>query len=271
VGIEVTLVDAASGTEFGRSVLPFEQLPNDFGAATKLSIGDQDWRVESAEPATPELARRSGRLRLVLRKATPARYVDPNQLGFSMSSICDQLPPDVPAREDVKGLVSVFEDFWRDIEFVGPGHDALIKANFKAIQRVYDEHRRPPGFAKVHVREEPRLPLEQARLSLRQLSAAFGDAEEMHAVTIDGYHGVIADGYALPVGQGLTIYGRAPAGVIEVAALDCAGDASFAAEAISALMADFGLTLVDWRSRLRIETPVVLRAWLRDIPQPLWR
>jgi hypothetical protein len=270
VGIEVTLVDAATGDEFGRSILPPEQVPSDLARTATLSIRGEDWHIESTDPATREQATSDGRLRLVLRRVVPVQWVDPNRLGFSMSSICDQLPPDTPGGGE-QGLVSVFEDFWRDIEFVGPGHDAAIATNFAAIQLVYDDHHTPPGFGQVHVRAEPHFPLRHARLSLRQLAEALGVAEDAYPLTIDGYQGVVSDGFALPVGEGLTVYGRAPGGVAEVAALDCAGDASFAAAPIAALMAGFGLSLVDWRGRLRIDTPAALRAWLRDIPQPLWR
>lgn len=270
MGIEVTLVDAATGAEFGRSVLPPEQLPDDFATATTLSIAGENWHIENAEPPTREQAASHGRLRLVLRRAA-TEFMDPNKLGFSMSSICGGLPPDAPGSDDESVLVTVFEDFWRDVEFVGPGHDSVIDANFAAIQTVYDDHRQAPGFLQLHVREEPRFPLMRAHLPLSRLAAALGTSGDMHPMTIDGYQGVVADGFALPVGAGLTVYGRAPGGIVEIAALDCAGDASFATEPIAALMADVGLSLVDWRGRLRIDTEPALRAWLRAVPQPLWR
>lgn len=187
-----------------------------------------------------------------------------------MSSICDVLPPDGPPCGDLAPLV-VKDDLWRDIELVGPGHDEAVEENFAAIRRIQAEHRAGPGFSKLHVRTEPRAPLDGVGLTVAQIAAALG-AGRRNPVTIDGYAGCIPGGFALAVRGGLVFYGFDEDAVAIVAAIDRSqGDASAAAAPLFALMSEHRLSLVDWRSCLRIDEESALAQWLREAPRRLWR
>jgi hypothetical protein len=270
VTIELTLVDGATGQVIGRSAVAAEDLPEDFGPATELRVGETAWRVESAVPPTRAEYVSAGALRLVLREAPPVRMVDPAELNFSMSSICDTLPPDGGPCGDLAPLV-IKDDLWRDVELVGSGHDDAIEENFAAIRRIQAGHRVGPGFAKLHVRTEPRAPLDAVGLTVAEVSAVLG-ASQRNPVTIDGYGGCIPGGFALSLPGSLVFYGREGNGVAVMAAIDhSAGPASAVAAPLFALMSEHRLSLVDWRSCLRIDDEPGLAQWLGGTPQHLWR
>lgn len=267
--IEVTLTDAANGHEIARARHVAEDLPADFLEAT-LQYAGETWQVERAVPPLREEYVRSGALHLFLRKAQPPETVPVKLVGFSMSSICDELPADGAPSGDGLAL-SVKEDLWRDVELVGPGHEDAIEANFAAIQRIYEDHYPGPGFTQIHVRTAPRAPLAGCSLTLAQLSKRLA-SQTLHPATITGYAGVIPGGFALTHSSGLAIYGCTDNDVVTVAGIDhTMGDASSAAESLAALMSDHRLSLVDWRSRLRIDDVETLRNWLRTTPTALWR
>jgi hypothetical protein len=269
VTVEVTFVDGATGQLIGRSTMAAEDLPEVFGPATELHIGEAAWRVESADPETREECARSGVLRLVLRKAPPVETVQPAKLKFSMSSICDMLPPDGAPCGNRLPLV-IKEDLWRDVELVGPGHEDAVAVNFAAIRRIHTERRIGPGFFEIHLRTEPRAPLDNTGLTVAQLAAALG-TEQRNPVTIDGYAGCVPGGFALPVSGGLVVYGYENDGAAVVAGIDhSAGDASAATASLFALMSEHRLGLVDWRNCLRIDDESVLDQWLGEAPRHLW-
>ena len=268
--VDVTLIDGATGEVLGRFAQAAEDLPADFGRATKLHLGAAVWQVESAVPATREEYARGGALRLVLRKAPPVQMIRAAELKFSMSSICDVLPPDGEPCGDQLPLV-VKDDLWLDVELVGPGHAAAIERNFAAIHRVQTERRSGPRFARMHVRAEPRAPFEGVGLTVAQLTATLG-AEQRNPVTIDGYAGCMPGGFALVLRGGVVVYGRENASEVVVAGVEhVVGDASAVAGPLFALMAEHGLSLVDWRSRLRIDDEASLAQWLGLPPAHLWR
>jgi hypothetical protein len=88
--IAVTLVDAASGDVVDVTELPADSLPSTFGDGVEMAVGDREWRVLRAEPPTRAEYERTGALRLMLRQI---QRIDPRRLRYSMSSICDALPP----------------------------------------------------------------------------------------------------------------------------------------------------------------------------------
>ena len=268
------MVDGATGQVFARTAMAAEDLPEDFGRATELTIGETAWRVESAVPHTRVEFARTGTLCLVLWKAPSVQMIKASSLNFSMSSICDVLPPDGAPCGDVPPLV-VKDDLWRDVELVGPGHDDAVEENFAAIRRIQAEHRVGPGFSKLHVHVEPRAPLDAVGLTVAQLAAALG-AERRSPVTIDGYVGCIPGGFALTVHRGLLFYGFDMGGVAIVTAIDYSADssqcdASAVAAPLFALMSEHRLSLVDWRSCLRIDDESVLTRWFGEAPRRLWR
>jgi hypothetical protein len=273
VNIDVTLADVATQRVIGRTVLDSEDLPANFDTGTSLQLGDgNQWTVVHATPPSREEYTSTGTLLLVLRKEEPARMVDPNSIGMSMSSICDELP--VPGGSPAgRAVLTVKDDLWRDIELVGPGHDDDVEACFAGIRRVQAECRSGPGFTELHVRTEPRAPLSAVDLTLDELMSAFGvEPATVHPVMIAGSGAVVADGYSIEAATGVTIYGFTTSGRVSVAGIHRSGEAAASVtRPLAALMAKHGLSLVDWRSLLRISDEAALTEWLATEPQWLWR
>jgi len=66
--VVLTLVDDATGEIFATTKLAPEALPESFEIATTMHIGDAEWSVTQAEPATRAACKKSGAVTLRLRK-----------------------------------------------------------------------------------------------------------------------------------------------------------------------------------------------------------
>jgi hypothetical protein len=275
VDIEVTLIDGSRDELLGRAVIPADDLPANFDSATSLEFGEQTWRVLSADPPARDEYVVTGTLRLTLSTAAPTATMpaaDMRSIGYSMSSFCDELPVDGDPAAG-RSVLSIKDDLWRDLELVGPGHDEAIEANLTAIHRVKTEHASGPGFTACHIRTEPRSPLSGVNFSLAEMAEFFETTLHLvRPVAIDGHGGVARDGFALPIGTGVEIYGCAPFGRVAIAGIHRAGPASGSVcDPLIELMTRHRLSLVDWRGLARIAERDVLAEWLRTEPEWLWR
>jgi hypothetical protein len=84
---------------------------------------------------------------------------------------------------------------------------------------------------------------------------------------------VVHSGYALPVADGVHMYGLVDtAGRVTVAGMHRTGIAGAeVAAAFGVLLRERGLELVDWRGGLRTDDVEILLGWFGTPPQPLWR
>lgn len=92
----------------------------------------------------------------------PARWVDPSTVLFSLSTICDELPPTSSEVADAADAI-FHEDDWRQVELVASVHGPIVAENFAAIHAIRSACS-GVGFDRLHVRQEPRLPLDGLRL-----------------------------------------------------------------------------------------------------------
>jgi hypothetical protein len=269
--IEVTLSDAADGTVLARSVAPPESLPPNFDGTQMLQLGGSKWRVVHAEPADRDEYEVIGTLKLLLRRVEEVAAVPVDDIHYSMSSICDELPP-IDGPLDGESALSVKDDLWRDAELVGPGQDAEIAEVFAGIDRVYAESRVGQGFREIYVRTAPVDPLAQVNLTFAELAEAFGaTAHFLRPVAIEGL-GAVRDGYALSVTPGVHIYGVAVDDRVTVAGIHRTAPAdNTVAEALATVLRRHGCELVDWRNRMRIGATATLADWFGSEPQALWR
>src|SRR3954467_5848907 len=93
--IHVEFFDAGTGEKFAESLMPFERLPASFEGSTTLEFRGDQWQGERADPMTGDGFRKSGRLRLVLRKQKITN-VDPHDVLFSLPTISNEFPPVAP-------------------------------------------------------------------------------------------------------------------------------------------------------------------------------
>jgi hypothetical protein len=237
VKVVVTLVNAATGDVIGVTEQPADALPEPFDSGTELTVGDRQWSVVRAEPATRAEYGRTGALRLMLARR---ETVDPQQIRYSMASICGDLPPVEPAPEDDRQTLVLHEDLWRDIELVSSRQQQAIDANLAAIARI---ERDAAGYDDIHVRVEPDTPLDGVEIGIGELPGS----PLSGGVVLSSAGGMtrVVDGFAFALASGTHLYGWAPDGQIGILALDEPTDAT----AIDELMNRHQLVLVNWRGQ----------------------
>ncbi|MER7754528.1 hypothetical protein [Kitasatospora sp. NPDC097643] len=255
--IELLLVDAADGQPFGRSELPAEQLPDSFAPHMQLDLGDGVWEVVSAEPADRSGYLAAGRLVLTLRRVPS---VDPQDVGFTLPTLCAELPPLSPPDDTADDLV-LHEDEWRQAELVERGRRAEVEAELTQIRQVFAEHSRTVGegeaalrvFEQLHLRERPAEPLLGA-LTRQRLFELLPAGREFTGVALRDGQGRVADSFAAEVGP-VTVYGRCTDGVVTALGVTPAAAATVpGVPGLAELMREFDLLLVAWCS-LRCEEP----------------
>ncbi len=226
--VHVVLVDAASGQPIGQVDLQPDQLPESFAQPTTLHLGDDDWRVEHAEPVTRAEAIAAGQLRLTLRQVV---QIDPAKILFTLPTLENAIPP----MQDGEGdALRIHEDDWRQIELVAPRFELEIAAELAAIREVVAE-RTGPGYQRLHVRERIPEPLAGTSLTIAEVS---GGARR--ALRIGDSAGIVAGGFGFDVAGG-AVYGREHAGRVVVVGVHGAG-----AEALRDLARAHRLVIVDW-------------------------
>jgi hypothetical protein len=247
--ITVTFIDQASGEVLGVTKLPAGELPESFDEDTLLHIGDDEWSVVEARPATRAEYERTRSLALKLSRI---ERVDPRTILFSLPSICDSLPPleQEPLTEDDLRLL---EDDWRQLELVDRRHAAEADTEIEAIRRIHAEARAEPGWSSLHVRRGLEAPI----------PGTFAVAEVLRRLGLEGaagsvgYHGAdgrIASGFAIEAPGGLVLYGLAPGGRVAVLGIaqGAAGpDAERTVASLRTLARDFELDLIHWCRCLR--------------------
>jgi hypothetical protein len=172
--------------------------------------------------------------------------VDPSKLLFSLPTICDELPP-VTAEPAHKGDVLLHEDDWRQLELVASPQRHMISENLAAIREVRAEAS-GLGFARIHVREEPRRPLFGLDLDRDQLVSVIPTEHGPVAVAFASELRRISGAFAY-VGPTSTVYAVEHEGVIVTLGvhITSASDSRDAGVAALTELADqHGAYLVDW-------------------------
>ena len=203
--VEITFIDHATGQVIGVTKLPPEQLPAAFDVPTNFTLGTQEWQVATAIPMTSTEFVRTKKLTLQLHKI---EYINPQDVRYTLPTISDKLP-----EMDKTGLfaaseVSIFEDDWRQNEFLPSAARPLVAQEAAAIQRVWTEYGNLSedgfqSFQQLHVREdigEPGLSLDFAKLQA-VLGASLPGSLKFH-----DQPGFVRNGFALQTATA-TYYG----------------------------------------------------------------
>lgn len=206
--IRVDFVEATSGEVFAYTDMPSSQLPEVFDASSTMNIGGQDWHVVRAEPDNAVEFRRSGHLRLDLRRPSAA-VSDPDAVMYAVPTIEDAIPgidPDI----DVAGkhVLQITEDDWRQIEFIGFKWEFRIEPEFEPIQSVIRDFSAGNGFTSLHMRGSIPEPLAGTSITVEELIGTFGVGTRVYdGVAYQGAQGVIYGGFAILTPSLLHIYG----------------------------------------------------------------
>jgi hypothetical protein len=260
--IQLEFLDADSGKPLCRSDSLPEDLPDDFAAPTSVLIQGVEHDVVKAVPAEAVEFRKSGRLRLWVRKRV---FVPLNRILFSLPTISDRLPSCGSAPEGAgKDLFTIPGDGWRQLEFVAAGLAAEVDAELAEVRRVHAEARVEWGWSRMHLRKRPARPLEGADLPAAALFRRFrSDARRYDGLALKGEPGRVEDGFALETGGLLTLFGRLSGDRVRELCLHRSRAGAADADALADLAAGHGLHLVDWcRAERVVATAAELRRWL---------
>ena len=273
--MDIQVVFADADGPFARAELLSETLPDRFDGTQFIELQGSQYHVVEAEPAHRADYEAAGLLVLRLWKTgepEAAVVANPLDVKMSMSSICDELP----ACEPVAGsgpVLQVKDDLWRDVELVGPGHEAAVAECFEGIGRILSECVDGMGFSELYVRREPRTPLDGVTLGLAEVTGVFVGTSHYITPVVIPTEGLVTRGFALPLATGAHLYGTVDNGRLSIAGVHrthAVADPEVVA-ALAELISRHSLTLIDWRSRLRLRELEDLAAYFATEPQMLWR
>jgi hypothetical protein len=206
--IHVDFVDADSGEVFAYTEMPSFQLPEKFGPGSTMNIGGMSWMVTRATPDNSMDFRRSGKLKLELRRPTAAD-ADPNTVIYSFPTIEDSIPGiDQDSTVDGKYVLQISEDDWRQIELIGFKWEFRIEPEMEAVRNIRRENRAGVGFNSLHMRGSIPLPLEGAAITLDEVIFTFGQGTRVYdGVAYKGTKGLVYGSFALLTPSMLHVYG----------------------------------------------------------------
>ena len=257
--IHVLYLDADTGDAISQSMVPIEKLPDSFEADTTVHMGGRgDFNVVSADPVTAAQFRRTGKLRLTLRRVKIV-HLDPAAAAdvlFSLPTISDELPALAPGSTKLqKRVLEMHEDDWRQVELVSTAHLPEIELHFAAIRDIYTKHRDGVGFRKIHIRGGPARPLDPRAPTFADLSAITAQPP-LDGIAYRGVAGIVADSFALPLDGAFTLYGmRDQAGGLTVLGVQDlpTESAPQSIDALAALARQHDLCLIDWCRARRLQ------------------
>lgn len=271
--MDIQVVFADADGPFARAELLSETLPDRFDGTQYIELQGSQYHVVEAEPAHREGYEAAGLLVLRLWKTgDPEPTINPLDAKMSMSSICDELPACEPDAGPGP-VLQIKDDLWRDVELVGPGHEAGIEECFEGITRIVTECVDGMGFSELYVRREPRTPLDGVSLGMAEVSAAFPATSHYITRLVIPTEGMVTRGFALPLATGAHMYGTVDNGRLSIAGIHRTHAITDPAVAgvLAELLRRHALSLVDWRSRLRLREAEDLAAYFATEPQMLWR
>jgi hypothetical protein len=196
--------------------------------------------------------------------------IDPRRVLFSVPTISNDLAPLEPAKAKPSQTDFAFhEDDWAQVEF-------LPRSQFPVVQRLLQEYktfeaanRAQRGWRNTYVRKFERIDVIHGTDALKQLESILGAKAGPAPVLFssNAVTGRVTNGFSVPFGRGVTIYGYTNAGGIPVlgALVGQNPDDRRLVEAFQRLNAKEGLILVDWRQQL------VLVSVALDGKIDLWR
>jgi hypothetical protein len=175
------------------------------------------------------------------------QYIDPSEILFSLATISAELPA-TGAEAARPGDLILHEDDWRQLELVASVHSTVITAQFAAVREIHAE-RTGVGFARIHVREEPRAPLLGWEVGRDDVAQALGpDHREVSGVAFMAERQRVIGGFAY-AGRESAVYGVEEDGVVTTLGLHMTAgtdviDTGFAA--LRQLGELHGGLVVDW-------------------------
>lgn len=181
--------------------------------------------------------------------------IDPKTILFSVPTLSDDIAALEQMDRALNGTDLAFhEDDWSQVEFLPKSLLPEIQRMLKEYKAFEQANRVQSGWRKVYVRKIERKPLISGAQSIQQLEkilgAKPGGALVLFSTGTAG--GRVKDGFTLPLGGNVTLYGYTTSEGIPVlgASVGQNPDDSKLVQAFTKLNSASGLVLVDWRTQM---------------------
>jgi hypothetical protein len=185
----------------------------------------------------------------------PVQMMDPSKLLYTMSTLAGESPAMVPVAE-VKPADLVFhEDEWRQVEFYPRSRLAEVESKLTELKAFEAAHARGRGWNQIFLRKVNPAAVVPGADAFAGMEQRLGVKAMPGPILFYGQNSVvgrIADGFSLPLGGGITLYGvHDPSGIQVLAAnVAAGGDDQTLVRAFATLSASDHLVLVDWRAHM---------------------
>jgi hypothetical protein len=185
------------------------------------------------------------------------QLLDPNKMLFTVPTLSHDIAPLEPLSEKpgTKDF-GLHEDEWCQIEFFPHSQLKSIQNILREYKPFEQAHRFPSGWNNVYVRKIQRLPVLSATHPLEKLEELLGVKSDIapFLFTSNMYSGRVKNGFTLPLGGNITIYGYVDNQDIPVlgASVGRNPDDSRLTNAFLKLNRSCGVFLVDWRAQLLV-------------------
>lgn len=196
-----------------------------------------------------------GRTRNGANASSGPKSLDPSSILFSVPTISNDLAPIEPleAAPQPSDLM-LHEDDWAQVEFFPKGKLAEVQAMLAEYKSFEAENRAQYGWRKTYVRTLERESMVRGEQPLDRLQSLLGSAAGAGPIvhTSGEIVGRVKDGFSLPLGGNVTLYGYVADGKVPVlsAFVGENADNGRLVDAFAKLNASEELILVDWRQQL---------------------
>jgi len=233
--------------------MPPDWLPEAFALPTTIDIDQTKWAVAKAEPFKAADFIQTGKLVLTVKKVLAKSSL------YALPSVCDRIPGLLAGSHQIgKSVFDIFEDDWRQVEFVSAAYRDAILADISAIQHFFDEESvltgsgiSLSGFRQLYIRKAIQVPI-QSRLTLDELYASCPGIRLHYdgIVYACGTDQLLENCFAVQL-ESVTVYGETRNGLVQIIGIIAQEKDAIAAFAKGCreLMTRQALWLVDWCGR----------------------
>jgi hypothetical protein len=184
-----------------------------------------------------------------------AQSMDPKRILFSIPTISDDLPPmDQGGAKPSARDFALDEDVWTQIEFLSRSQLPVVQRMLQEYKSFEAANRAQYGWRNTYVRKLERTDVIHGADALKELESILGIKAGPAPVllSLNTVTGRVRNGFSVPLGGSVTVYGYTDAGGIPVlgALVGRDPDDGRLVKAFRRLNAKEGLILVDWRQQL---------------------
>jgi hypothetical protein len=183
--------------------------------------------------------------------------MNPQDILFSTPTIANDMAPleetDLPTADDV-----VFhEDDWRQVEFFPRARASEMQEKLTELKAFEAANRAQSGWRRVYVRTLVDTPVISGPLAIDRLARTLGAPVGGAPLLFQSPNilvGRISNGFSVPVGDGVSLYGFSNASGIAVLGADLrpGSDHGRLSDVFRTLSRSDDLVLVDWRSQMML-------------------